>query len=372
MGDWKFLRSVLLRTIALFLILNAAIIPLNLEGLGKISIYNHLVLGRERFPFGANPQVSYNLSLYNLDAMFASLRLAGERKTQNEFRVIVLGDSSVWGTLLAPEETLSAQLQGLNLTACGSRAVKFYNLGYPTLSVTKDLMILDEARKYQPDLVIWMVTLESLPLNRQLDSPVAGNNRTRIDQLIARYKLALDPNDPRLVNPGWLERTIWGRRRELADLLRLQLYGPLWAATGIDQEYPSEYPPLQRDFKAGDVTFEGLPPDVLDPKSLGMEILGAGNQAMGSIPVVLINEPVMISSGENSQVRYNFYYPRWAYDQYRQIMFDTAQAQGWNYSDLWNLIPENEFTNSAIHLNSAATHSLAVSVGDAIQGNLCR
>jgi hypothetical protein len=44
-----------------------------------------------------------------------------------------------------------------------------------------------------------------------------------------------------------LEQTIIGQRRVLADLIRLQLYGVLWAATGIDQYYPEDYRPAQRD-----------------------------------------------------------------------------------------------------------------------------
>ena len=85
-----------------------------------------------------------------------------------------------------------------------------------------------------------------------------------------------------------------------------------------------------------------------------------------------VNEPMLISDGLNSDVRYNFFYPRWAYDQYRQLMVETAINQHWSYVDVWDLIPEGEFTNSAIHLNPAATRSLARSVGEAIRGNLCR
>ena len=40
-----------------------------------------------------------------------------------------------------------------------------------------------------------------------------------------------DPDDRRFVEPGFLERTIAGQRRALADLIRLQLYGFSWAAT---------------------------------------------------------------------------------------------------------------------------------------------
>ncbi len=60
-----------------------------------------------------------------------------------------------------------------------------------------------------------------------------------------------------------------------------------------------------------------------------------------------------MSSGKNSDLRYNFFYPRWAYDQYRALLGEQAQAAGWHYLDLWNLVPETEFTNSAIHLTPA-------------------
>ncbi len=74
--SWPFLGRVLLKALLLFVVFNlvfAALYPMG--ALGRISFYNLLFPGRERFPFGENPQQSYNLSLYNLDAMFASLAL---------------------------------------------------------------------------------------------------------------------------------------------------------------------------------------------------------------------------------------------------------------------------------------------------------
>ena len=90
-------------------------LPLSLDrvtsALGRISAYNLLFPGRPRFPFGEDPSVSYNLSLYNLDAMFAShLLAAGGPKPSNQYRVLLLGDLSVWGTLLRPQDTLAGQL----------------------------------------------------------------------------------------------------------------------------------------------------------------------------------------------------------------------------------------------------------------------
>ena len=60
-------------------------------------------------------------------------------------------------------------------TACG-KTVHAYNLGYPTLSLLKELMLLDHALQYQPDMVIWLTTLESFPKERQLTSPLVANN----------------------------------------------------------------------------------------------------------------------------------------------------------------------------------------------------
>jgi hypothetical protein len=66
---------------------------------------------------------------------------------------------------------------------------------------------------------------------------------------------------------------------------------------------------------------------------------------------VLINEPMLISTGENNDIRYNFYYPRWAYDQYRQALGEYCVANTWTCLDLWDAVPQERFTNSAIHLD---------------------
>ena len=71
---------------------------------------------------------------------------AGRRKAPDEYRVLLIGDSSVWGTLLTPEQTLAGQLNANPITACG-KTVHAYNLGYPTISLMKDLMILDQAKQ---------------------------------------------------------------------------------------------------------------------------------------------------------------------------------------------------------------------------------
>ncbi len=362
--------AVLWKGLLLFLILNLLTAAFPLDGLGRVSLYNRVFPGRERLPFGENPAQSYNLSLFDLDAMFASHVIAGGEKPAEEYRIILIGDSSVWGTLLRPEETLAGRLNAAHLTLCG-REARVYNLGYPSLSLTKDLLLLDYAMRYDPDLVLWLTTLEAFPLDVQLTAPIVAHNAPRAQALIARYRLPFDPADPALARSTFWNRTLVGQRRALADLLRLQMYGVLWAATGIDQAYPPDYPALQVDLEA-DLSFHGLQPPALRETDLAFEVLDAGFRAAGETPVLLVNEPMFLSRGENSDLRYNFFYPRWAYDDYRRLLGERAERSGWNYLDLWNLLPDSvHYTNSAIHLTPQAEAVLAERLVEAILQSPC-
>jgi hypothetical protein len=144
----------------------------------------------------------------------------------------------------------------------------------------------------------------------------------------------------------------------------------MWAATGIDQVYPADYTPAQTDFEA-DETFHEMQPPTLDKPQLAFSVLEAGLRAAGQTPVLLVNEPILISTGKNSNLRYNFFYPRWAYDQWRAMMAEQAAAQNWNYLDLWDLVPEDQFTNSAIHLTPAGEALLAGQVAPIIAKQAC-
>jgi len=354
------LFRVLLKATLLFVLFNFAFIYINDIPFGKLSLYNIIFPGRERFPFGETRE-AYNLSLFDLDAMFASHVLAGTKKAQDEYRVLLIGDSSVWGTLLTPQQTLAGQLNAGQVTACGKQ-VHTYNLGYPTISLMKDLIILDQAKQYHPDMIIWLTTLEAFPKDKQLDSPVVANNAERIRRLITDYQLSLDPNDPALVNTSKWDQTFVSRRRAVADLLRLQMYGALWASTGIDQFYPEDYERAQIDFEP-DTEFHGL--DSLQD-TLALDVLDAGMSA-APVPTILVNEPMLISNGVNSDIRYNFFYPRWAYDEYRQLLAERAAARDWYYLDLWDLVPLQEFTNSAIHLTPHGEAMLSNEIAEAIQ-----
>src|SRR5258708_17654095 len=171
-GGLRLIRNVFVKALALFLLINVIyyfVQPMRV--LDRITVYNTLVPGRLRLPFSESPDVSYSLIMDHLNQMVASHEVA-RSKEADEFRVVLLGDSSVWGYLLDPNQTQAGCLNQLGLTVQsgprGGQKVHFYNLGYPTLSVMKDLLILRHTFRYKPDLFVWSTTLAALDPSDQL------------------------------------------------------------------------------------------------------------------------------------------------------------------------------------------------------------
>ncbi len=359
--DWK---GLIIKTTILLILCNliyALLIP-HLS-IGKLTLYNAIFPGRLRLPYGDDPSQSYNLTLNNLDAMFASHIIAKPGKPTAEFRVVLIGDSATWGYLLSNDHTLAGYLNQLQLFSSDGRKLIFYNLGYPTMSLTKDLMILTRSLTYQPDLIIWLVTLESFPKDKQTSSPLIQENLDELFLLIKNNHLENYLSIPSPQPKNLWKQTIIAQRKQLADLYRYQLYGFDWAATHIDQFIPENLPPRQEDLTE-DLTFHGFQPSHLPIASLSFPILEAGENLAKPVPVIFVNEPIFISHGENSATRYNFYYPRWAYDDYRKWFSDTCKSQNWICWDLWDLIPSTEFTNTAIHMTPSGTQQSANWIGE--------
>jgi len=352
----KFIRNLLTKTAILLLVVFTVLGLLNVApSISRVSLYNHWFPGRVRLPYGDAPSKSYNLTVSNLDTMLASHVISAGKKPADEYRVVLLGDSSIWGFLLKPEETLSGQLDSMDLRTQDGKHIVFYNLGYPTLSVIKDYLILEKALSYQPDLILWSVTLESLVEKNAVQSPVIHPIDLQRFSTTFGFQYSAIQNQSRLI--GSFKEI----RRTFSEWYRLQMYGFMWAATGIDQDYPPNPTPAQRDLEA-DPTFEGCQVGDFPCIQAMYAVLKAGIQSAGNVPVWIVNEPMLVSRGLNSDIRYNFYYPRWAYDRYRTDMAAMAKEMRWTYFDLWNLVPEDEFTNSAIHLTPSGEKLL----GDAL------
>lgn len=358
--SWRLIGRVFLKALLLFAALNllfAAIRPL--DTLGQVSLYNLVFPGRARLPYGEVPQEDYNLTLQNLPAMMAS-HTAARPKASDEYRVLIIGDSATWGWFLENEYTLAGQINKLGLRSDHGRRVVAYNLGYPVMSLTKDLLWLDLAlEKTDPDLVIWPVTLQSFARTRQLEHPLLHENAGRVRGLIDQYGLAIDTTDSRFRDRTLPGESLIGRRRDIADLLRLQAWGLAWAATGHDQAIPDAIPSRQTDLEADESWLDIAHPRVLTDADLAFDVLTAGIERVGDLPIVIINEPMYISDGNNSHIRYNSFYPRWAYDQYRALLPEAIISENVMYLDLWNTIPSGEFTDTPVHLTPKGTQLLA-------------
>ncbi|MCP4424390.1 MAG: hypothetical protein GY803_07865 [Chloroflexi bacterium] len=356
--SWHFVSRVVVKAVILFVLLNTVFAVLNpMEILGRPSFYNHLLPGRQRLPYGEQIAESHNLSLTNIPAMFAS-HAVSQPKADDEFRVIILGDSGIWGWFLENEYTLAGQINAANRITDNGLRVTAYNLGYPIMSLAKDLLILDEAMRYEPDFIVWPVTLESFPRKKQLVAPIVRHNGERIRPFIAQHRLNLNSNDEQFINPTWFDRAIIGQRRQLADLLRLQTVGFAWAAAGIDQSIPADIPLRKTDLDAN-TSWQSFTKDALfTADDLAFDVLAAGMARAGDAPVLLVNEPMFISDGANSDLRYNSFYPIWAYDLYREMLAETAVTHNWDYLDLWDYIPPDEFTDTPVHMTAAGTKQM--------------
>jgi hypothetical protein len=155
-------------------------------------------------------------------------------------------------------------------------------------------------------------------------------------------------------------------------VLRLQLYGVAWAVTGIDQEYREDYQRRSVDLNASDYwqdfrRGEPYTPETFTVDNLAFDVLRAGMELADNTPILFINEPIFISGGENSDIRYNAFYPRWAYDKYRTLLTEQAEQNGWQLLDLWDAMPEADcYTDSPVHLTPPCSAQLGQLVGEAI------
>ena len=212
---------------------------------------------------------------------------------------------------------------------------------------------------FAPDLILWPVTLQSFARGRQLDHPLLQNNADRVRALIDQFDLNLDRSDARFVDRTLPEETVVARRRDLADLLRLQGYGLAWAATGIDQAIPADFPLRSSDFDADVSWLDIAEPRPLTDDDLSFDVLRAGLSRAGDVPVLIVNEPMFISDGLNSDLRYNAFYPRWAYDQYRDRLAKEAAAGAWTLLDLWDAVAPERFTDTPVHLDAEGARQYA-------------
>lgn len=337
-----------------------------------------LVLGRgtyERFPALWVPEIHDDgsvllkrKSLSNIDILFAS-HILTRPKAADEYRVFLFGDSSVWGMSLEPSQTLAGQVNALGLHTCTGRRVVAYNLGYPLNSATKDLLFMQRSQQYQPDLNIWLFSLLAFQRVRQ-NAPFVVDNPLAVRELVEKYALPHDIGTlSPMPDPFW-GATIVGQRHDLNLLIRVQASNVLLAMLGMDDPRVVEGARHVPDIPKATQDCLGISPPADLRDYLAFETLPIAFAITGG-KIVYVGEPIEISTGEHSSIAYNSLFPRWAYNQFREITADMAVRNGWMYLDLWNLIPAEQFSDTIFHLLPEGETMLAKRLADAILAAAC-
>jgi len=347
------LLRVVLKAIFLFVLLNVVYALVD-PPVGRLTLYNSIIPGRTRFPYEEKPEfysVGYSVPVNeDFDAMFGA-HVISRRKPDAEFRLILLGDSATWGFGLPASEMLSEQINRLGIQTCDGRTVRAYNLAYPFSYLTRDLLILDKAMEYQPDMVLWLITLSTLE-PKAAETQFILPHWERYQRLAQTHDLHLSHFSQPIEESSFWEQTIVGQRKHIKGIALAQTFGVLWAGTGIDhhQSLRGE-PALPSPDVEDDLHYlEWLPDESADLfDSLLMDVLEAGSDMGGEVPVVLVNEPIFVAEGKNHLVRYNGFYPRWVFDEYRQFISGWAEAHDQKYLDYWNAIPPEEFADAYFH-----------------------
>ena len=122
--------------------INYFVFKLLMPGLDKFPMYDVYYDSSAKHGFDLEPVV-------DVGSLFNSHFISRRTKTPNEYRMVFIGDSTTYFGRFYPF---------INGRSCGGKYLQVYNLGYYGVSATKDLLILQEAMKYSPDLIIWSVT----------------------------------------------------------------------------------------------------------------------------------------------------------------------------------------------------------------------
>jgi hypothetical protein len=322
-----------LRVLALFIGFNLLYIAANPIDEGRLpTLYNTVLPGRLRMVWTSGNGLF--VSETRIPRMLADIT-AARPKQQDEYRIFVLGSSETWGAYVLPEETVSAVLDSLGLTAPDGRQVRVYNVAFPVPDGLKDLVFADYFLKhhFQPDLILFALNLSTLnPPNLH---PLLLANPDITDAVVQAYRLSdiphLDDLSQAVQPPAWERHNFLAERGDLAAWLTNQAYGFAWTLTGIDFNLPELG--QQKEY-ADHVEWTNHRPGLLEALQQAAE----SHQA----EVMLYASP-----SASSAPLFN----RW--------IRGEAERLNLPFLDCRQLLPVSEFTNTRLHITPRGHKELA-------------
>jgi len=253
-------------------------------------------------------------NIFDINTLLLSHIISSDRKPQNQYRVVFIGDSTVnRGDIYSI----------VDQQHCDGKILHAYNLGYPGVSAIKDLMILQEAMKYAPDLIVWSVTYS---ISQKLEGFLLTNS-DQLKQLINTYHLSpADYNS--YLKP---QSVIGGSNKIRLETYLILNYVILNPATGGKNSVAQ--------IALNDETGSRQP---LDTSGYGGQLYSTIQTLKGiakGVPVLLIDEP-----------RPSFIVDQEEDVQFRNAILSLSRKDQLNFLDLWNLVPDQGFLDR-IHRN---------------------
>jgi hypothetical protein len=290
----------------------------------------------------------------------------------DERRVLLLGNSSVFGHGLPPERT-AARLASRELERRGVNAHVF-NLAWVASYQLKDALILNEALRYDPDAIVWTVS----PMDLKHRAPVvnevlseffeenadelgrfADERPPGLEELAERYQKAV---------PGDAFGRPWHRLRQLGRFTRsaVRQYGAALAAALAPVAHAAPARVWKGQHLGGDYDCAAVQREWKEQFTGWQEWNALAwlerLQKQRGIPVLVVAWPVA------SALRwgcYNQFYPMEFPPGVASWLADETSRRGLAYLDLHRVVPPKEFVDWT-HIGPAANVRVAGRLAPAV------
>jgi hypothetical protein len=212
-----------------------------------ITLYNSVFPGRLRLAYVKEGHSALMVNEYRLSRLLAD-HVLSRPKQADEYRILMLGSSELWGDSNLADETAPVMLDRMGIQREDGKIIHAYNLGYVWPNTFKDLMILTYTLKHlpdQPDAVVLFVNNKSFQIVIG-SHPLYADNADLGVELIERYHIQGIDAPPLYAAassaPRWVRHSFIGERDDLAYWLINQLFSVAWWATGRDLIQPPRMP----------------------------------------------------------------------------------------------------------------------------------
>jgi GDSL-like Lipase/Acylhydrolase family len=285
------------------------------------------------------------------------------RDQPDEQRVMLFGNSAVFGFPLPVEQSFGALLNAH--FAAAHVPAHLFNLAWVYTYQVRDALIMHEALRYDPDVIVYPITLGDMvhvapmlwlagffesnvePLTDMAEAPPPG-----LGEPFARYQS--------FERGQGIVRRLFNRLRDVGLSLRLMIHRHAVVLTQRIATLPPEAAPPAETGGAYDCarTLSLAADRFRDWRDWSMPAYLASLRAHSGAAMLLINWPI---AHEPNGECYNVRYSNALVAQFNEWLAAEAQRYGLAYLDLHDLLPPSDFIDS-LHITPAGQQRIAARV----------